>query len=97
MSRFTANMMSADRGTEEKYSFDGPDDLLSKSPIKVLKAFFETVEGDIIPKADIDYEINAAFKRDTAMGPVVTAMGTLHLHDSPGPAMPFMVMISADG
>jgi hypothetical protein len=31
------------------------------------------------------------------MGPVVTAMGTLHLHDNPGPAMPFMVMISADG
>lgn len=95
MTRYSAHMMSADRGTEEKYMFEGPDDLMSKSPVKVLKAFFENVDGDIIPKADIDYEINAAFKRDTSIGPVVTAMGSLHLHENTGPAMPFMVMISA--
>lgn len=94
MAHYRAHMMSANRGTEAKYDFDAGDDLLSRSPVKVLKAFFDNVEGDPIPKGDLEYEINAAFKRETSVGPVVTAMGSLHLQDNDGPAMPFMVMIA---
>ena len=89
-------MMSADRGTSAEYDFEAPDNLMGKTPIKVVKAFFENVEGDPIPAGELDYEVNAAFKRETAKGPIVTAMGSLHLVDNDGPAMPFMVMINAD-
>jgi len=94
MAHYLANMMAADRGTEAAYEFDGDAALLDGDAGSVVDAFFGTLELAPIPKGELDYDVDAAFKRDTAAGMVVTAMGSLHLHGNDGPPMPFMVMIS---
>ena len=94
MATYRAYMMAADRGTQETYDFEADDDLMARSPIRVVRTFFEAVEAEGFPKGDLDFEINAAFRRTAGTREVVTAMGALNIEGNRGPAMPFMVMIA---
>ena len=90
MARFTANMMDAETGSGNHYEFDGPDDLLDRTPVRVIRHFMEIVDRDLLPRKHIDYELNAAMK-NRAIG-IVTAMGSMILEK--GGEIPFLVMIS---
>jgi len=46
MARYTARMMDAATGGEGAYDFDGPDNLLSLTPVRVVRAFMEHVDRD---------------------------------------------------
>lgn len=91
MARYTARMMDAETGGEGRYDFDGPDDLLQQTPVRVVRAFMEHVDREMFPLTHVDYELNAAFK-DAGRG-VITALGSL-IHDGDPPS-PFLLMISA--
>ncbi|MEQ8604773.1 MAG: hypothetical protein RIB45_15775 [Marivibrio sp.] len=91
MARYTARMMDAATGGEGRYDFEGPDDLLRQTPVRVVRAFMEHVDRDMFPLTHVDYELNAAYK-DQDRG-VVTAMGSL-IHDGDPPS-PFLLMIAA--
>ncbi|MBP5858980.1 hypothetical protein KAJ83_18315 [Marivibrio halodurans] len=92
MALFTARMMDAASGSEGRYDFEADDDLLDRTPVRVVRAFMEHVDREIFPRVPIDYELNAAFaNRDHHR--VVTAMGTL-IHDDDAPT-PFLLMISS--
>ena len=90
MTTFIANMMDAETGSDNRYEFDGPEDLLDRTPVRVVRHFMEIVDRDLLPKEHIDYELNAAMK-NRSIG-VVTAMGSMMLER--GGETPFMVMIS---
>ncbi|MCR9221796.1 MAG: hypothetical protein NXI21_16350 [Alphaproteobacteria bacterium] len=89
MASYTARMMDAVTGGEGRYDFEGPDELLARTPVRVVRAFMEHVDRDLFPRVHIDYELNAAYNDRTRR--VVTAMGTL-IHDD-DPPTPFLVMI----
>ncbi|MEO1199090.1 MAG: hypothetical protein AAFX39_07630 [Pseudomonadota bacterium] len=90
MGRYQATMMHATTGGEGIYPFDGPDDLLTKTPVRVVRHFMELVDTKLFPEDHVEYELNAAMKN--AERGVITAMGSMHLHD--GPPLPFLVMIA---
>jgi len=90
MAKFTANMMDAETGSGNFYEFDGPDDLLDRTPVRVVRHFMEIVDRDLLPKEHIDYELNAAMK-NRQIG-VITAMGSMMLER--GGEIPFLLMIS---
>jgi len=81
--------MDANRGTEGHYEFPGDDDLMSRSPVRVVKAFMEYVDREKLPHDHVDYEIYSALKNDKHH--VVTCMGSLIL---PHGDIPFLLMIS---
>ena len=83
--------MDAKRGTEGRYEFDGVDDLLAKTPVRVVRAFMEHVDKNIFPESHVDYELNAAMKNSERQ--VVTAIGSFHLDGGDAP-IPFLMMIS---
>ena len=91
MATFKARIMHAERGTEEIYDFDGPDDLMKKTPVKVIRHFMEVVDKAMFPRQHVEYELNACYK-NKKFG-VVTAIGHLHFEVDDAD-MPFMVMIS---
>jgi len=90
MSQFSAVVMHGKYGGEGRYTFEGPDDLMSKSPVRVMRAFMESgqVRDGI---GDVDYEVNAAMK-NKELG-VVTVIGELNINKHGN--QPFMCMISA--
>lgn len=90
MSQYSVVVMHGKRGGEGRYSFEGPGDLMSKSPVRVMQNFMESVKTqDEI--GYLDYEIHAALK-NKELG-VVTVVGEFHF-DKHG-NQPFMCMISA--
>ena len=93
MAEYEATMMDAGvgegHGTDERYVFEGPDDLFTKSPIKVIKAFMEHVDHVELPEEHVGYELYSSLKNDQQM--VVTGLGNLLLDRG---QIPFMVMIS---
>ena len=90
MATYEAILMHGNRGGEGKYSFEGKDDLLKRSPVKVLRAFLEYLD-EHAGIGHIDYEINAAMKNKEKG--VVTALGNLVFHGDD--EQPFICMISA--
>ncbi|MGX1307619.1 hypothetical protein AB7M35_002339 [Amorphus suaedae] len=90
MATFIANMIDAETGSDNRYDFEGPDDLLDRTPVRVVRHFMEIVDRDLLPKEHIDYELNAAIK-NRQLG-VVTAMGSMMLER--GGEIPFLLMIS---
>ena len=91
MTNFTAVIMHGTRDTEGRYAFEGPEDLLSKTPVRVMKTFMDYVE-EHAHIGHIDYAINAAMKNDGAG--IVTVLGELHFEHNSN--QPFMCMISKD-
>lgn len=90
MATFIANMIDAETGSDNRYDFEGPDDLLDRTPVRVVRHFMEIVDRELLPKEHIDYELNAAIK-NRQLG-VVTAMGSMMLER--GGEIPFLLMIS---
>ena len=70
--------------------FDGPDDLLSRTPVAVMRLAMDEIEK-AAGIGHLDYELNAALK-NSEKG-VVTALGTLIFHEKE--FQPFTCMISA--
>ncbi len=90
MTKYTAIVIDAETGGEGRYDFELGDEFLKKSPDKIVHAFMDFVDRDVLPAEHIDYEINAAIKNPAST--VVTALGSLiREHDG---ALPFMMMIS---
>ncbi|MEW5420379.1 hypothetical protein [Amorphus sp. 3PC139-8] len=90
MAQFVASLMDAETGSDNKYEFEGPDDLLHKTPVRVIRHFMEIVDKEILPSEHIDYELNAAM-RNKDVG-VVTGIGSLIREN--GGEIPFLLMIS---
>ncbi len=76
-------------GADARYEFEAPDDLFTKSPIKVIKAFMQHVDHVELPDEDVGYELYSALKNKEHN--VVTGLGILCLNHG---EIPFMVMIS---
>ncbi|MDQ0314082.1 hypothetical protein [Amorphus orientalis] len=90
MADYVASMMDAATGGENKYPFQGPDDLLDRTPVRIIRHFMEIVDRELLPAEQIDYELNAAMK-NRQIG-VVTAIGSLIREN--GGEIPFLLMIS---
>jgi len=90
MATYRARMMDAASGGEGIYDFEDGDELFRQSPVRVIRKFMERVGRDLIPENYEDYELNAAFKNDTAQ--VITGLGSLVLVNRP--PLPFVIMIS---
>lgn len=86
---YQADMMDARSGQGGRYTFDGEDGLLKKSPVKVVRAFMEYVDTQELRKEHVDYELYSALKNKD-LG-VVTAMGNLILDSG---EIPFLLMIA---
>ncbi len=93
MATYVARMMDAASGNEGRYTFEGPDDLLTRrGPSRVLMHFLDQLDRREFPHQHVDYELNGAYK-NREHG-VVTGMGTLEFEN--GATAPFLVMISAE-
>lgn len=90
MASYKATMMDAQTGGESRYPFEGPEDLLERTPVRVVRYFMELVDRTILPAEHIDYELNFALKNDHYK--VVTAAGTLIREN--GGTIPFLMMIA---
>jgi len=90
MATYNAVLIHGDRGGEGTHKFEGPDDLMAASPVKVMRAFMEHIDANA-NLGHIEYEINAAMK-NKKVG-VVTVLGELGF--SEGNQQPFVCMISA--
>lgn len=90
MTTYRARMMDAETGAEGVYDFEDGDDLICQTPVRIVRKFMEHVGKNLLPHNYVDYELNAAFRNDTAH--VVTALGSLML--AHGPAIPFAIMIA---
>ena len=60
MATYNAHLMHGERGSEGSYDFDGPDDLLKKTPVRIVRHFMEHVEKSVLQSQHVDYELNAA-------------------------------------
>ncbi|MEM1050251.1 MAG: hypothetical protein AAGL24_29135 [Pseudomonadota bacterium] len=89
--KYRVTLMHGDRGGEGKYSFEGPEDLLSSTPVRVMRRFMDSIEARN-GIGHIDYEINAAMKNKEHE--IVTIIGEIQFENDN--AQPFMCMISHD-
>ncbi len=92
MATFTARLLDAESGNEGTYDFEGPDNLMEQTPIRVVRHFMDFVDKTVLPAQHVDYELNAAMKNKGRK--VITAMGELQFEHGDNPA-PFMLMIAA--
>jgi len=89
MTTYHATIMHGKRDSEGTYEFTGPDDLMARTPVKVMRALMDAVDQQA-HIGHIEYAINAAMKsRD---GAVVTVLGEFEFPS--GDHQPFMCMIS---
>lgn len=93
MATYRARMIDASTPGEDTYEFDARDDLMSDTPVRIVRAFFETVERSLIPVEHIDWEVNAAFK--STEHKVACVMGVLHAKT--GAPVPFAVFVGPKG
>jgi len=93
MASYIARIMDAETGGENTYHFEGPDDLLDQTPMRIVRTFFESIEKSMFPHEHLDYEINTAHKRKEHN--VVLITGSYHLHS--GDDLPFLMMIARAG
>ena len=89
MATYRARLIDAVNPNEGVHPFEGPDDLMEDTPVRVVRSFFEHVDRAALPAGHNDWELNAAFKNRERE--VVTCMGSFHFEDQP-PA-PFLLMI----
>ncbi|MCV6587389.1 MAG: hypothetical protein OIF47_17815 [Marinibacterium sp.] len=89
MTKYHAVLLHGARGGEGNYEFEGPDDLMRRSPVKVMRAFMEHLD-QTADLGHLDYLINAAMKNSEKQ--VVTVLGEIDFSDTN--AQPFVCMIS---
>jgi len=90
MAMFYARMMDAKTGGEGSYSFEGPDDLMSRTADEIVTTFFDHVDKEVLHN-DADWEVNGLM--NSREHKVVTALGTLIAQKDDAP-VPFLLMIS---
>ena len=89
MAKYVGRMLHGRSGAEVDHPFEGPDDLMARSPIKVMRYFMEHVtERGFVEHRD--YEIYSALKN--AAGDVVTVLGEFHY--TADSRSPFVCMIA---
>jgi hypothetical protein len=89
MADYVCRMLHGRSGAEVDHPFDGPDDLMRRSPVRVMRYFMEHVtEKGFIEHED--YEIYSALK--SSDGGVVTVTGEFHY--TPESRSPFVCMIA---
>jgi hypothetical protein len=86
-------MMDAETDGEGSYTFEGPDDLMSRTADEIVNVFFDHVEKQVLEN-HVDWEINGIMK-NSERG-VVTALGSL-IPQVGDPPLPFLLMISTEG
>jgi hypothetical protein len=89
MAQYEAVLMHGVRGGEGTYTFEGPDDLMNKSPARVMRHFMAWVDANA-GIGHVDYELNAVMKNDDAS--IVTSLGRM-IFDGDN-AQPFVCMIA---
>lgn len=89
MARYGATIMHGKRDAERTIEFDGAEDLMSRSPISVMRAFMAYIDAHA-NIGHVDYEVNTAMK--SASAEVVTVLGELKF--ASGDHQPFMCMIA---
>lgn len=91
MSKFRVIVVDAGTGGEGQYEFEGSGLLISASPMRVIRAFFESeiAQKRILPHFP-DWEIYTAFRHEDRW--VVTVTGSLI--DKDGAKTAFMAMVS---
>ncbi|MBY8975517.1 hypothetical protein KHP62_06855 [Rhodobacteraceae bacterium NNCM2] len=91
MAKFRAIVCDAETGGEGQYDFEASGLLISASPMRVARAFFESeaAQKQILHHFP-EYEIYSAFRHEDVW--VVTLTGTLISADNR--KVPFMCMIS---
>ena len=89
MAVYRARMIDAATAGEHTFEFNGRDDLMSDTPVRIVRAFFDTVDRHLFPVKHKDWEVNCAFKN--ADRGVACVMGVLHCEE--GPHLPFAVFV----
>ncbi|WP_172298623.1 hypothetical protein [Pseudoruegeria sp. HB172150] len=89
MANYTASLMHGNRDAEGVRTFEGPEDLMSQSPVRVMRAFMDWVDAHS-GLDHIDFELNAAMKSKD--GKTVTALGNLIFDGNS--EQPFICMIT---
>ena len=89
MATYGATIMHGRRGGDRTFDFQGPDDLMTHSPMTVMRTFMAWLD-DTADLGHIDYQVNAAMKNEKYM--VVTVLGELTFEK--GDHQPFVCMIS---
>ncbi len=89
MSKYLAVLMHGARGGEGRYEFTAEDDLIHKTPARIMRTFMDSVEAKN-GIGDIDYEINAAMKNEQHK--IATVIGKIIFEKDED--QPFMCMIS---
>ena len=92
MATYLTILIDGRTGGEGRYRFEAPDDLMTRTPVRAMRAFMESVEAREVLHGHLDYEINAAMKNPRH--DVITTLGVLHLAN--GDEAPFIAMISRD-
>lgn len=92
MAIYRARLLDGESWQGGAYDFEAQDDLMSNTPVRVVRAFFENVDRAMFPTQHVDYEINAALK-NRERG-IVTCMGSLYLAGD-APPVPFVMMVAA--
>ena len=89
MADYVGRMLHGRSGAEVDHPFEGPDDLMAKSPVRITRYFMEHVTEKGFVEHE-DYEIYSALKnRD---GDVVTVLGEFHY--TADSKSPFVLMIA---
>jgi hypothetical protein len=92
MTTFHARLLDAETGSEGRYQFDAPEDLLRRTADEVVSTFFHAVEDQVLTQ-HIDWEVNGVLaQRDRG---VVVAIGSLL--PKAGAPMPFALVVSSRG
>lgn len=92
MAIYDAVLMHGERGGEGHHKFEAAGDLMSHSPITVMKVFMAFVD-ETAGLGHVDFHINAAMRNDKYG--VVTVLGDLIFHhDGTDDPQPFCCMIS---
>lgn len=89
MAKYIAILMHGKRSSEGRYEFDASENLLKNTPVRVMRAFMDSIESQA-GIGHIDYQINAALKNQKEE--IVTVIGELMFES--GDQQPFMCMIS---
>lgn len=89
MAKYTAVLMHGKRSAEGRYEFDGDEKLLDGTPVRIMRAFMDSVEAHS-NVGHIDYQINAALKNEQHQ--IVTVIGEIMFEG--GEHQPFTCMIS---
>lgn len=92
MATYLAVLIDARTGGEGRYRFEAPNDLMTRTPVRAMRAFMESVEAREFLHGHQDYEVNAAMKNPKH--DIITTLGVLHLTN--GDEAPFVAMISKE-